>query len=221
MIRATSAALLVLLVSVTGVVLWLGYDAHRLLKHLDGAALRAQGLETKANATLINLDKGTAVWAASAKDQAGAIADLATDAHGTLSQADNALVSIKQSSDRLSDELVSLKGTTDASTVFIQSTSQDLHSTFGVVQAGLPPLFGKSGAALDNVNAFLKKKAIDDILTNTASITGSGADIMSDARRVTAKETADWLRPVPWWKKPIKRGGQIIDIVAAAARHTP
>src|SRR5579859_7693219 len=117
MIRATSAALLLFLLAATGVLLWCGVAAHNALVHLDGAILRAEGIETKANATLINLDKGTAVWAASAKDQAGAIQDLATDAHGTLSQANTALTGV-------SGVAQHVQGTADAATSLLDSAQR-------------------------------------------------------------------------------------------------
>jgi hypothetical protein len=73
----------------------------------------------------------------------------------------------------------------------------------------------------DDLSALLKNQAIERSMTNVASMTGSWAGISGDARTVADKATADYLKPVPWWMRPIKRGGEIIDITAAAARHLP
>jgi hypothetical protein len=221
MIRATSVALFAFLCAATGVVLWCGAEAHTLLVHLDGAAMRAEGIETKANATLVNLDKGTAVWAASAKDQAGAVQDLATDAHGMLSHANTALDSVagvaahtQGTADAATSLLASAKRSTDA----IPAALQNVNDVLGDTRSVLLPGIEQSNADLQSL---LESHAIQSTLDNVAAITANGNGVMVDFRKVADKETADWLKPVPWWKAPIAKGGQLIDITAAIARHTP
>lgn len=66
--------------------------------------------------------------------------------------------------------------------------------------------------------------AIEGLLpveTNAASTLGSVAAISDDGRKVIDKETADFFKPTPWYMKPVKRFGEIWDIAAAVARHTP
>lgn len=86
----------------------------------------------------------------------------------------------------------------------------------------------KLGTAADDLDAQIKAARIDkmskaytaaaDELTATmVNVTA----ISADAKKVADKETADFLRPVPWWRVPIKRGGELVDITAAVARHTP
>jgi hypothetical protein len=58
-------------------------------------------------------------------------------------------------------------------------------------------------------------------LSHIDGMTASGDAILADARKVADKETADWMKPVPWWRAPIAKTGQLIDIGAALARHTP
>jgi hypothetical protein len=73
----------------------------------------------------------------------------------------------------------------------------------------------------EDLTAILKDQAIKRSMTNVASLTDSWAGISADARRVADKATSDFLKPVPWYMKPIKKGSEIIDITAAAARHIP
>src|SRR5579859_2432563 len=163
MIRATSAALLLFLLAATGVLLWCGVAAHNALVHLDGAILRAEGIETKANATLINLDKGTAVWAASAKDQAGAIQDLATDAHGTLSQANNALGSLHESADALHENLSAMHKTVDAATdltVALTTDAQTMNQT--IARAG--PLLDASTLAVQHFDSLVTSPDLSQVM---------------------------------------------------------
>jgi hypothetical protein len=220
MIRATQLALLLFLLTLTGVVLWLGFAAHGLLVHLDGVALRAQGIETKANATLINLDKGTAIWAASAKDQAGAVQDLATDAHGTLSQANLAIQSLNQSAQTLNGDLAALHTTADTATGVLAEATETLKVGKRTV-ARATPILEASEQAVDDLDALLKDEAIHKVLTSTAETSANFAGVSHDFKLVADKETADWLRPVPWWKQPIKKAGALIDITAAIGRNMP
>lgn len=74
-------------------------------------------------------------------------------------------------------------------------------------------------ATTDKLNA-----AIDGLLpveTNAAAMTSSFAAISEDGRKMADKETTDFLKPVPWYMKPVKRFGEIWDVTAAVARHVP
>jgi hypothetical protein len=227
MIRATSAALLLFLLAATGAVCWLAYDAHLLLRHLDGVAVRAEGIETKANATLINLDKGTAVWAASAKSQAGAVEDLATDAHGTLSQANTALAGVSgvaQHVQGTADAATSLLASAQQATDQVPTTLATMNQTIGDFQPVLSALARSADSANKAVidfDALVNSPDLSHALSHVEGMTASGDAILGDARKVADKTAADWLKPVPWWKQPIKKSGQLIDIGAALARHTP
>ena len=192
----------------------------RVLKHVDGAVVRAEGIETKLNATLINLDKGTATWAAASKEQTAAIQDLATDAHGMISQANLALESIPPVSQFAVDELKALYKTTDAATGLTMALTGDATEAKTTIAAAQPLLasYTQSGNDLD---ALLKDHAVRDTITDVEFTTQNLAGVTNDLRRVADKETEEFLKPVPWWKWPIKRAGQVWDIGAAVARHTP
>jgi ABC-type transporter Mla subunit MlaD len=227
MIRATSAALFIFLVSLTGVVLWLGYDAHKLLTGLDlklngasGVLMRVEGVESKANATLVNLDKGTAAWAASAKDQAAAITDLATDTHGTLSEVNSTVESLHGSADSLHTELDSLHKTTDQATALAAALTSDAETANTTIAAAQPVLAGFARDSED-LDALLKDQAIHQTLTAAAATLDNASGILADGRKVADKAAADFLKPVPWYEKPVKYFGDLWDISAAVARHTP
>ena len=230
MIRASQVALLAFLIAATLAVAaigWAGYDAHLLLSGLNqtvnaktGILARAEGLETKANATLINLDKGTAVWAASAKDQAGAVRDLATDAHGTLSEVNGVALSLHGSADALHTELDSLHKTTDQTTALAAALTADAETANQTIAAAQPVLAGFTRDS-DDLDALLKDNAIHQTFTSAAATLDNANGILADGRKVADKATADFLKPVPWWKQPLAKGGALIDITAAIARHTP
>ena len=79
----------------------------------------------------------------------------------------------------------------------------------------------KAGNSVDDFDALLKRKAIGDVLDNLAGATGQGNAILGDFRQVADKARADYRTPVPWYMQPIHRAGDIMDISAAIARHTP
>ena len=220
MIRTTSAALLLLLLTVTGVVAWLGFEAHRVLVHLDGAIVRGEAIETKANATLINLDKGTATWAASAKEQTQAITELATDAHGTLSEADRALQGINPVTSALTDEVGALHKTTDAATTGVQALTTTIQTADHVITNLQAPIDGFTQDAAD-LDALLKDNAIHRTLEATATTSEQIAGVSTDLRKVTDKATADYLTPKPWYTKMGRFASDAFDYGALAARHIP
>jgi hypothetical protein len=76
-------------------------------------------------------------------------------------------------------------------------------------------------ATTDTLNDTLKRKAVGEMLDNLAGVTSHGNAIAGDFQQVADKARADFLRPIPWWQQPIKKSGQLIDIGAAIARHTP
>ena len=120
----------------------------------------------------------------------------------------------------LSGTADSLKGTADALTGTARGATATLAESQRTIAAAQPLLaqLTANGASLqattDTLNDVLKRQAIGKLLDNAAGISG-------DFRTIADKATADFIRPVPWWQQPIKKGSQIIDITAAIARHTP
>jgi hypothetical protein len=120
----------------------------------------------------------------------------------------------------LSSTADSISGTAHAATGTLTSATGAIDEGKRTIAAAQPLLsqLTANGAALqtttDTLNDVLKRQAIGKLLDNAAGISG-------DFRTIADKATADFIRPVPWWQQPIKKSGQIIDIGAAIARHTP
>jgi hypothetical protein len=229
-IRATQAALLVFLIVASlaaAAIAWAGYDAHLLISGVggrlngkSGILARAEGIEQKAFATLDNTDKATKTWANAAKAQAGSIDDLATDVHGTLSEANTSIQSIRPVTAALADEVSALHKTTDEATRGAAALADGAEAAKTTILAARPALEGLARDE-DSLNTLLGDQAIHQTFANAADSFGNMNGILADGRKVADKATADFLRPVPWWKQPVSKGGALIDILAAAARHTP
>ena len=120
---------------------------------------------------------------------------------------------LSSTADSLSLTAHAATGTLDAAT----DTIGEGKRTIAAAQPLLAQLTANSASlqtTTDTLNDVLKRQAIGKFLDNAAGISG-------DFRTIADKATADFIRPVPWWKQPIKKGSQIIDITAAIARHTP
>ena len=206
---------------------WVVWSARSVPLHVNGVLTRAEGVESKMNATATNLDKATAAWAASAKGQADAVEDLTKDAHGTLSEVNQLADGLHGSADALHGELDSLHKTTDQATALATALTSDA-STMNQTIAAAQPVLAALARDADSANktvidfdALVGSPDLSQALSHVNGMTASGDGILADAKKVADKETADWLKPHPWWQAPIAKGGQLIDIGAAIARHAP
>jgi ABC-type transporter Mla subunit MlaD len=226
-LRLQRLSLIAACLSVSGFFLALTFLLWRtpnLLLHVDGTLTRTEAVLSKARATLDNLDKGTKQWADASKEQSDAITDVTTQAGVTFSTATGTLAEIRgttaklnTSADALTGLLVAGKGTTDAATEQIIRNGDSL--TLAINQ-------GKETAALlskavNDFDALITSPDLSAAITHGNETAENIAGVTLDFKKVSDKATADYLKPVPWWKWPLKRGGQMIDIGAALARHTP
>jgi chromosome segregation ATPase len=202
---------------VGSIVLW---QARAIPLHVNGVLTRAEGIESKANATLINIDTGTKVWAASAKSQTAAIEDLATDAHGSLSQIDLTLAALRSNSDALNAELAEFKGTTQAATGGVQALTADLTALQQPISAS-QALLARATGTVSDLDTLLKQNAITDTLDNVSGTSAHLELITGDLQKVSDKLTNDFVAPKPWWKKIGPSLSDLYDYGALVARHAP
>lgn len=156
--RATQIARLVLLCA--GILLLvflsiLAWTAMRtivdLSNHVDGVLTRFEAIETKINATAINMDEATRTWEKASEDQSIMLASLTNNVNGVVDKAGDAITSIKSNSDNLNTELDALTKATQQTTALGNALTVDAQS----VQASLgklPPLidaYTRTGNDLD------------------------------------------------------------------------
>lgn len=191
-----------------------------MLLHADGTLTRTEGVLSKANATLINLDEGTRIWADTSEDDARNVAALVADAHGLMGAMRGAVDSAHQSADALQMELTALNKTTDAATGLTLALTRDAETVNRTIESTQPLIaaYTETGTHLD---ALIEDPNWRALAFHAASSVDSADGILADFRRAADKATDDYLKPVPWWQWPMKRSGQVIDIGAAIARHAP
>jgi hypothetical protein len=192
----------------------------RLLLHADGVLTRAEGVESKINATASNLDKASKQWADSETAISADVADTMLQARGTLSGAQDAFASILPVAQHL-------QGTADAGTALLASAKATTDT--------LPPLIGHTQTAIDKIlpiesritttagdlDAFLKSQAVTGTAENAAKITANLAAITADGQKVSDKLTEDFTAKKPWWKRVGPSLEDVWDYGALVARHTP
>ena len=93
--------------------------------------------------------------------------------------------------------------TADALTQTAQGATDTLAEGKRTIAAAQPVLAALTRDG-DDLHELLKSHAIDQTLTNVASMTDSGAGIMANGKTVSDKITYDFTHPVPWFKQPMK-----------------
>lgn len=122
--------------------------------------------------------------------------------------------------DSFKDSAARLGGTADAATSAI-GTAQTSIAAIQPVLGALERDADAANKTVTDFDALVSSPDLSHALSHVEGMTASGDGILADAKKLADKETADWLKPHPWWQAPIAKGGQLIDITAAIARHTP
>lgn len=127
-----------------------------------------------------------------------------------------------QTAKHLSSTADSLKGTADALTGTAQGATDTLSEGKRTIAAA-QPLLESSTHAVDTFGLAVGdiQHRADPVIDNLGGIAVHFNAISGQFELVTRKAAADYLRPVPWYMQPVKKGGELIDIGAAIARHTP
>ena len=189
------------------------WRAPNLFLHTDGVLTRTEVTLSKVYAVAGNADKATGVWADAAKDQA-------QDVHSLVQAASGAVQSARSAFDAVPVTLTHVNGTADAATGLLSSAQRStdaLPPLLGSVKTavdGVRPVEDSATRATDSLNDLLKSKAVMDIPVQVDFT-------LTDFSRIMRKTADDYTRKVPIWQKPFKYFGDVWDIGAAVARHTP
>lgn len=184
------------------------------------AAWNVSALAWNSQPTVQHVNEATDVWAQASRKQAEAADELLRDLRAQSWHVDRTLTTFNAQMehvgpllDSLRDEAVELRRTTVAATGTLDEGKRTIQA--------LQPVLGHSDAAVSHLDAILQDHSIPDTISNIQFTTQNMAGVTLDLRKAADKATADYLKPVPWWKQPIKRFGEAWDIGAAFARHAP
>jgi hypothetical protein len=108
----------------------------------------------------------------------------------------------------------------DAGAETVQALTVDAKTANAAI-ASIQPLAEASTRTIDSLDARIRDPRIDALMDHIRGVSESSDAIAGDLRQVADKETKDFLRPTKWYLVPLKRGGQVIDIVSAIARNAP
>jgi len=156
-------------------------DVPAVVTHLNGTLTRAEEVESKLYATAGNLDKATATWAASSKDQAAAVTALTADAHQTLvetrdaiAQADTTLATVDAQAKHLGPAIDSIQASFDAATPAVKQINQDVADLDTTIKA-TSALTGAATARIDDPH-------IDDLVKHLDGMSASSDKMLADAQ---------------------------------------
>lgn len=167
----------------------------------------------KANLAVANLADATGDWSDASKQQA-------RDVRALLSAAGRTLDKFTETGEAAKTTLAALAGTANALTGTANQATETAKAAQPLL-ASLTKTVTVAGVAAASLDSRLRDPHIDALMQHIAGMTASGDGILADGKKVADKATADFLKPVPWYMQPVKRGGELIDIGAAIARHTP
>ena len=220
MTRSLSITLSLCALLVSGAFLFVCWKLSAALDTTRQAAWNVSALAWNSQPTVQHVNEATDVWAKSSQKQADAADELIRDLRVEAWHLDKTMTNVNDQMehvgpllDSLRDEAVELRRTTVAATGTLDEGKRTIHA--------LQPVLGHADAAAEHLDAILQDRNIPDTLANVQAVTQNAAGISLDARRAADEATADYLKPVPWWKQPIKRFGEAWDIGAAFARHAP
>lgn len=177
--------------------------------------------------TVAHIDAATGAWAKASAQQVNSVSAierdvraelwhvdrLLTDGSGTLQAARGAIDTANGQLTHVAPLLDSARAATDSIAPAVQHITEDAD--------GLRPVLANADGAVGDFRYFIRQKSLTDTIDNVATMTQAWAAISVDGRKVSDKVTADYLKPVPWYLWPMKRSGELLDVGAAVARHTP
>ena len=236
MMRAFQSVCILFALTATVAVGAVGFAAYRALNAFETVWVKMGAASDGMTATLANINRpcgtgkpcGTLAEIGKATVKVGDI--LVTSQRqeqDTALAAQHTMTAVDQMAAHASTLTDSLSGTANAATGALTQATTDLGTLNGSIAATKPLLeasaatIGKAGVATDDLDTLIKRKAVGDLLDNLAGVTAHGNAIAGDFQQVADKAKADYLRKTPWYLQPVKRAGDIMDISAAIARHTP
>jgi hypothetical protein len=148
-----------------------------------------------------------------AQNTGAAVSAIQTQVAQTQPLIQNAALAVQTTSEHLNKTVDAVTQTTLQARVDLVTLNDSIGATKPLLEA-----YTRSGVDL---NGLLEGPALRSILSNTANMTGSGAGIMADGKKVTDQATADYLNPKPWYRKVGRYAGDAFDYGALFARHTP
>ena len=199
---------------------WDAWSARGIVRPVDGVLTRAEAVESKFYATAGNLDQSTKVWAQASTDQTRQVIRLANTAEATLTAAQGALAGAQTVLGSTNDQIVALGPILRDSDALIVTTN----GAVGTVSQDAADLH----KAIDDADDLLGSADLLHVLTNLDRATAATAGTMeslngiaANGRIVSDRATVTYLKPRPWYLRPLGRAGELLDIGAAIARNAP
>lgn len=198
---------------------WVAMGMRAVPAHVDGVLLRAEGVESKINASAVNLDHATAAWAAAAQQQAASVNGLVLDARTTLRQTSaavgdlrGAVSDVRGSVAVANAQMAQVGPVLDAA----RGSVTELSAQAAGVLAEARPVLAEAAQTERDVDAFVTapelKATLGSVRETSANVAAGSAEatvILRDAR----KEADALVAPRPWYRRAWSDGLKVGELV--------
>ncbi|MFC5861107.1 hypothetical protein ACFPT7_02250 [Acidicapsa dinghuensis] len=196
-----------------------GYEvlaARPIVRHVDGVLTRAEGLESKLNATAINLDNATKDWAAASKTQTQQVNAIGKQAQDTLASLGAASGQLQATLRTANAQLAGVGPLLASAKDAVDSVAPAVAQIGGTAQK-LGTTEDSATAFLNELHAAAQNPELAAMVHNTASVTGSFAHMA----QVTDKKWSLIMDPPPCAGKLcwLKRSWMDIQTLSTFAAH--
>lgn len=223
MIRAIRIALCALILTATGAILFLAVDAHRLLVNADGGVTESRAVLRRVNGPTGPITETDKLLLALKSTTVHADMVIAHEDHNLAAYDRNLHSLVVRGADisgRIADLVGAATDTAHSASATLQTANRTIED-FQPLLASLNATAQASTRTIDSVDARIRDPRLDAIMQHIEGVSASADGIVGDGRKVADKVTTDYLKPVPWWKWPLQRGGELMDIGSAVARQMP
>jgi len=187
----------------------------KMLLHINYILVRAEGVETKVNASMINLDKATGTWANASTEQAQSLQTFTNKASGTLDQLNSEISSFRKTTDDLDTAVGGIRPLLDSTTEVADSLPTAVKSIQDTT-AELKPTLQNSATLLASINTQINDPHVKALVANLDKMSASGDHMLSTADQVETKATKGYLHPS---HNPFKRmWGAVAPFLVAGAK---
>lgn len=178
---------------------WVAFEMRAVPARVDGVLMRAEGVESKINASAVNLDAATKAWAGSASEQARSIDGLVKDARGTLTETSAAVTELRGAVITANAQLTHVAPVLDQARVTIAGVGEQAQA---LGEAAKPVLEGAAKTEAD-VDAFVTAPELRATMVNVEQ-TSVNVRITSGNFAAMTTDSRDWMHTKLY---PTKRKG--------------
>lgn len=195
------------------VLLWMA--GPKMILHINNILVRGEAVETKINATAVNLDHATKTWATASQAQAQSVQVLVGKLSGTADNLNDEISTFRKTTDSLNQLVENANPVLVSAKTAIDSLPPAIKSTQDTITSLQKPI-DDSSHLISDVDKRVSDPHVQVLMENLSGISVSGNHMLQTADQVETKATKGYLHPS---HNPFKKiFGPIVPILIAGAK---